>query len=374
VRAWAIAGLVLGLGVEAAWGVARPGRGADDLCSRFGEPEVSGTVTEPRLIELSGLAASRDHAGVLWAHNDSGGAAELYAMAEDGTALGSYPIAGVTPDDWEDVAVGPRPVGSGSALFIGDIGDNSAARSSVEVHLVSEPLGTPVAPGEPLSDVETVELRYPDGAADAEALLVDPRTGDLVVVTKSLAGASQVLTAPAAALRPGQPVTMRAAGQLRVPLPPDPGPGFPGTIVTAGDVTPDGSIALLRTYRSVLAFERGEDETLAEALLGEPCFAPQAEEAQGEAIAFTADGSAYVTASEGAGARIHRIEVAAPSTPSSTTTLPSTTAPRAGAGSPEAADDRSAAAATLVVAGVVLLVLGAGAVVWSRRGRRRSAG
>jgi hypothetical protein len=365
---------VLGLGLDAMPGVARSAQDDTDLCSRFGEPEVGGTVTEPRLIELSGLAASRDHAGVLWAHNDSGGEAELYAMAEDGTALGAYPIAGITPEDWEDVAVGPRPVGSGSALYIGDIGDSSAGRSSVEVHLVSEPLGTPVAPGEPLSDVETVELRHPDGAADAEALLVDPRTGDLVIVTKSLVGASQVLTAPAGALRPGAPVTMRVAGPLRVPLPPDPGPGFPGTMVTAGDVAPDGSIALLRTYRSVLAFERAEGDTLAEALLGEPCFAPQAEEAQGEAIAFTADGSAYVTASEGAGARLHRIEIAAPSTPSSTTTASSPTTPPPAADGPEAAGDRSAAAATLVVVGAVLLVLGAGAVAWSRRRRGGSAG
>ena len=353
-----------------------PGASAQgDLCAAFEPVEVGGTLGEPRVIELSGLAASRRHTGVLWAHNDSGGAAELYALGDDGAALGAFPVEGATATDWEDMASGPGPDGEGAFLYVGDIGDNDAARPSVTVYRVPEPEGAPVAPGAPLTGAEAIELVYPDGPADAEALLVDPVTGDLVIVTKSFLGASRVLRVAAADLDPGAPVTPVDEGALRVPLPPDPGPGLPGTAVTGGDVAPDGSVVLLRTYRSVLAFPRSGEETVAEALLGEPCFAPQAEETQGEAVAFTTDGAAYVTVGEGSSVPVHRVALTAPltSTTSEPTDPPTDDRPTDDQPTDDRADDDSATATVLVVAAVALLAVGLGAVLWARR-RRASAG
>jgi hypothetical protein len=337
-----------------------------DFCARFGPAEVGGTVAEPRIVELSGLAASRLHPGVLWAHNDSGGAPELYAMGEDGTALGAYPVEGATATDWEDMASGPGPDGEGDFLYVGDIGDNAAARPSVTVYRVPEPDAAPAAPGEPLPGAVAIDLVYPAGPSDAEALLIDPASGDLVIVSKSVTGASRVLTADAAALVAGAPVTLVDRGGLQVPTPTVPGPGFPGTLVTGGDVSPDGSIVLLRTYQSVLAFPRADGQTVAEALLGQPCFALQAEEAQGEAVAFTGDGTAYVTMSEGPNVPVNRVELTTPEVTTTTTAATTTTQP------PEPsddADDDSSTAVILVVGAGVLVALGAAALVWSRRGR-----
>ncbi|MET0903249.1 MAG: hypothetical protein ABWZ52_08410, partial [Acidimicrobiales bacterium] len=286
----------VGIGVVAVATLTMPAAHAGSgPCSQLEPAELGGTITEPRLIELSGLAASRHHSDVLWGHNDSGGAAELYAFAEDGTGLGAYPVEGAEAVDWEDMAAGPHPNGSGDVLYIGDIGDNDAVRPTVTVYRVAEPGQTPVAPGASMGAAEAIALVYPAGPSDAEALLVDPRTGDLVIVTKSVLGASRVLEADAASLVTGAPVEMNDAGGLDVPLPPEPGGGLPGTMVTGGDVSPDGSLVVLRTYRSVLVYERTDDQSLAEALLGDPCFGPQEEEPQGEAIAFTGDGAAYVT-------------------------------------------------------------------------------
>ena len=110
-----------------------------------------------------------------------------------GTALGAYPVTARRSTDWEDIAVGPGPDGDGDFLYVGDIGDNGAERRSVTVYRVAEPEAAPVPPGVALSGAEAIELTYPGGPVDAEALLVDPRTGDLVIVTKStrrrLAGA-----------------------------------------------------------------------------------------------------------------------------------------------------------------------------------------
>ena len=86
---------------------------------------------------------------MLWAHNDSGGAAELYAFAEDGTASARTRSRAPTAVDWEDMAAGPAPNGSDAVLYIGDIGDNDAARPTVTVYRVHEPGEAPGAAGGP---------------------------------------------------------------------------------------------------------------------------------------------------------------------------------------------------------------------------------
>jgi hypothetical protein len=340
-----------------AW--SRPSAG-DDLCADFGAPEVAGTVADPDLTEISGLAASRVHPDVLWTHNDSGGQPALYAMADDGTDLGSYVVAGASATDWEDLAAGPGNDPDRSYLYAADIGDNDAVRPSVTVYRVPEPDTAPTGAGSTLRGTETIELRYPDGPADAEALLVDPVTGDLVIVTKSYAGRSHVLEAPAAALVEGSPVTLADAGTITI-RPPLAGVGLPGTAVTGGDVAPDGSIVLLRTYQSVLAFARADGQSVADALQGTSCEAPEADEPQGEAVAFTSAGDAYVTVSEGSNQPIHRVAVAVPAATTSTTPA-------------EADGDEGggATSATVVLAvGVVVAVAAVGLVLVARRRRVR---
>ena len=79
------------------------------------------------------------------------------------------------------MAAGPAPNGSDDVLYVGDIGDNDAARPTVTVYRVHEPGEAPAAPGVPLDEVEAIELQYPDGPSDAEALLDRPphrRPGD----------------------------------------------------------------------------------------------------------------------------------------------------------------------------------------------------
>ncbi len=79
-----------------------------------------------------------------------------------------------------------------------------------------EPERAPSGRGGRLTDVDPLELAYPDGPRDAEALLVDPRTGDLIVITKDVLGASEVYVADAGSLTPGQPIEMVDAGDLLV--------------------------------------------------------------------------------------------------------------------------------------------------------------
>jgi hypothetical protein len=270
----------------------------------------NGAVAAPALDEISGVAASGRVDGVFWVHNDSGDTARVFAIGADGRDLGEYDLAGATAVDWEDIAVGPGPVAGVSYLYLGDIGDNHKTRSSVVVYRVPEPLVDPTVPaGAPqtLGGVDALTFHYPDGAHDAEGLIVDPVGGDLFVVTKELvSGTAQVFRAKAS-LTGGSTTTLTQVATVAL--------GF-GHGVTGADVTRTGDVVALRTYFSVALFPRPAGDSLARAFAQPPCAgaappfgtgSPSAE-AQGEAIGFTRDGRGYLTLSEGSHVEVHQFE------------------------------------------------------------------
>jgi hypothetical protein len=110
----------------------------------------------------------------------------------------------------------------------------------------------------------------------------------------------------------------------------------------------------------VLAFRRPVDGTVGSAFTKRPCTAPSIQERQGEAIAFSADGRAYFTSSEGTAPPIHRFGIDPPlrATTITTTTAPATTTTTTPPADPEGEDD--VVPTGLIVVGVVVA---AGAVV-----------
>ena len=256
------------------------------LCTSL-HARVTGHVATPAATELSGLVASRLQKGLLWTHNDSGDRARLLAVAPDGRALADVAVTGAENVDWEDIALGPAPKG-GDALYVGDIGDNEALRSSVVVYRVTEPR---VAHGRPPSaPAQRLTLRYRDGAHDAEALLVDPSSDALVIVTKSFGGAAGVYVADRP--REGSTTTLRRAGVLELDA---------AEPITAGDLSADGRTIVIRTYDGVFAWSRRAGESIAAALRRRAC-AARADllvEGQSESIALTADGRSFYTVPEG---------------------------------------------------------------------------
>jgi hypothetical protein len=151
-------------------------------------------------------------------------------------------------------------------------------------------------------------LHYPDGPVDAEALLVDPGSGDLFVIDKEYtSGIGKVFRAGKEQLIDGADNTMEQVASFVMSSDDavSPGIGLPGTLITGADVSPDGSIVLVRTYRRVLAFARPKGRPLAAAFGVDPCRAPQVGERQGEAVGFSADGTGYFTIGEGEHAAIN---------------------------------------------------------------------
>ena len=103
----------------------------------------------------------------------------MYALGADGQTVARLEIAGAEAWDWEALAPGWDSDGH-PTVWIGDIGDNGRQRSIVSLYRMREP--SDLTDGAVPAD--RFDFRYPDGAHDAEALLVDPADQTLYIVTK----------------------------------------------------------------------------------------------------------------------------------------------------------------------------------------------
>lgn len=275
---------------------------ASDLCDAAVPEATPATVGSPasddaaELVEISGVAASRAHPEVLWVHNDSGFPPEIAALDRDGNVIAVIPIPGVESVDWEDVALGRGADQFSDTLFIGDIGDNTdePVRGTPPVIIrIAEP--DPFAPPGASIDAVSIPYAYADGPRDAEAVLADPLTGEVVIVSKQWSGAiagAYVIPAEVAFAEEPPPV------DVTLPRAADVG-GTEGSPVTGGDISPDGRIVILRTYIEVLVWDRDPADSVAATLATEPTCTRQVIEPQGEAVAIGVDGRGFVTISEG---------------------------------------------------------------------------
>jgi hypothetical protein len=251
-------------------------------------------LADPQITESSGIVASAAYDDVLYTHNDSGDVARFFRINASCRTTGTFLLSGVQARDWEDIARGP-----GDTLWLGDIGDNNATRDrGILVHRVPEP--DLAASGVTRLTATSYRLRYPDGPHDAEALLVHPRTGQVLVVTKGFAGGA-VYAAPLP-LQASQPNVLKEVGRVSVPE------------VTAGDISPDGSRVVLRNYTAAYEWHVSGDD-VGKALKGEPTRIPLPKSPQGEAITYSRDGRALIVSSEGAGAAVEEVDRAAIPTP-----------------------------------------------------------
>ena len=259
------------------------------LCDSYLENAVVlGTVTNGDINEASGMVASRSHPGTIWMHNDSGDDPIVYAVAEDGAGLGAFEIDALA-FDWEDMALGPGPDPNFDYLYVGDIGDNLHFRPVITVHRFPEPQPGTANPTR-ITAVESFNLRYPEPGPDAEAMLVDPVTGDILVITKAASGdPSLIFRAAADRLSTEETTLLEQVGTFALES---------GTFVTAADIDGTGAVIAFRGYNQVWMWER-TDIAFIETFSAEPCRTPSTAEVQGEAISFAASGFGYFTVSEG---------------------------------------------------------------------------
>lgn len=256
---------------------------AGDRCVASAVDASVGRIADPALDEISGAAASPTDGEIVWVHEDSGNPAVITAVALDGTTVSSWTVSDTVAIDWEDMSAATSPSGE-PTIFLADIGDNRAARDHVNVLVVPEP--EPRAGGGTVAPVRTLRLELPE-PADAEALLIDPSTGDLVLLTKELTGEASVFVAAGAAWSDGAaPPRLEHAGTLPLGL---------LSAVLAGDVAADGSSIVLRTPGNLWSWTRDPGTSIADTVLGdEPCRLPSRVDPYGEAAAILADGTIWL--------------------------------------------------------------------------------
>jgi hypothetical protein len=223
-----------------------------ELCVQRAEPVFVGDLDSTLIDEASGLAASRQYPDRLYHNNDSGDSGRFFITNLEGQMPRTVNVAGFSPLDAEDISVGPCP--EGSCVYLGDTGDNLTFRRRVYFVVLREQ-ETFAASETPL---RTIVARYPDAPHDAEAFAVHPN-GDLYLITKvrssdpRRSGVAQVFRLTAEQLAAGGEQLFTKVIDLDLPglLPEQ---SALGQLATGLDFSPDGSSAVLTTYRVAVEF------------------------------------------------------------------------------------------------------------------------
>lgn len=234
--------------------------------------------------EASGLVSSRNNPNSLWTHNDSGDNPRIFLINTKGKHLATFNIEGATNRDWEDITIANE--NGINYLYVGDIGDNDAVTDIKTVYRFPEPKvgsGTNLKEGT-IAEVQTIRFRYPDGKRDAECLMIDPTTKDMIVISKREKNVNIYLATYPQSFT--EIITLTKVGTL------------PFGQVVSGDTSPDGKEILLKNYEQIFYWKKEADETIIELLKKPFQNLSYTQEKQGEAIAWKSDGNGFFTVSE----------------------------------------------------------------------------
>ncbi|MFI8389302.1 WD40 repeat domain-containing protein [Streptomyces sp. NPDC085540] len=286
------------------------------------------TISDPRIKESSGLAASRIHPGVYWTHNDSDDGPYIYAVdSASGRTVARVTLKGIgTPRDVEAISLGPD-----GQLYVGDIGDN---RNGTWDHVWIYRFPEPKQLGDVTVEATQFTVKYADGARNAEALMVHPVTGRVYIASKD-ENKGGLYEGPAELTTGGTNVFRRVAA---VPW------------VTDGAFSPDGTRLTLRGYFTARTYPWKDGLPVGE---GERVDAPW--QGQAESVTYTPDGSTLMFGAEGEGSRVIAIPVSDAAASASASPQPGAPSGAAPASEPTGSFGKGA----LVLAGGLVLVLGA---------------
>ncbi len=269
---------------------------------------VQGVLLDAEMSEISGLAASRRHPGVLWMHDDGGNPARLFATDANGRRLATFTVEGVTKTDWEDMAA--FELDGRQYLLVADTGDNGGLRRSLQLHVFEEPAELENAR---LAPAWSIAFRWPDGPLDCEAVAVDADAGQILLISKKRTP-PELFSLP---LRPQGSGLQVAVARGRLAGVPAPARDLPGDApkrrryehqVTAADLSPDGRRLAVMTYRDLLVYTREGVEDWSRAVGRPPGIAPLPWLPQAEALGWRADGETLLATGEFIPAPLFRLQ------------------------------------------------------------------
>ncbi|MDT7839205.1 WD40 repeat domain-containing protein [Streptomyces justiciae] len=241
-----------------------------------GKGDQDFTIEDSRITESSGLAASHQHPGIYWTHNDQDTGSYIYAVdSSTGKTVARITLAGVGQQrDVEAISIGPD-----NQIYVGDIGDNDGVSwPYVWIYQLPEP--------KKLVD-QTIRakqyvVKYTDGSRDAESMIVHPKTGRVYIIDKQedgghlYEGPAKLSTSGTNVFKPVKPVDLWA---------------------TDAAFSPDGRHLAVRGYFGGIWYDWNGGDLKKEGRLSVPL-------GQGESVTYSADGTKLMLGSEGEGSEV----------------------------------------------------------------------
>lgn len=256
-----------------------------------------GTLDNPKIMEASGIAASRKNPGYFWVTNDSDASGPiLYLIDSLGKGKKEYVLGGAVQRDWEDLAVVGEADGS-ATVYVADFGDNFQNNPNYAIYWFKD-LAITSNPYTVLTDISKLTFHLPDGYHDMETLLIDQKSKDIFVISKR-ENSKRLYKIPAAKVLNGTTVTAEYIQDLTFSTPFTSDAKIQQAyFLTGGSISPDNSEILVRNYIGIYYWKRKTGESIPEALLRPAKAVPYQMEQQGEGVTFSINGTGYYTISE----------------------------------------------------------------------------
>ena len=256
------------------------------VSNSFSDPKSWGTVADPSLEEISGIAPSHAIAKGLWVEEDSGNENKIYLLDNSGNMLADFQMTSVQNRDWEDLSISTGPTPDVRYIYLAETGDNKHIYQTKTIYRFPEPSFTDKTfpfSGQ-VNTVDEIIFHFPDGKKNSEAVMIDPSTNDIYVISKENLAVIYVARYP-------QPLNQDfEITKLGI---------IPITDVTAADISSDGNEVVIKNYNQIFYWKKIPNESIADLLQQTPMRLPYVAEVKGESICWAADGSGYFVTSEG---------------------------------------------------------------------------
>lgn len=248
----------------------------------FAHQKVVASISDSRLVEVSGIDESYTNPGYFWTHNDSDSDPIIYLIDKEGNIHMEVTLEGIENRDWEEIVTVNN--GEQSFIYVAETGDNRAVHESVSLIQLEEPIFNSATSNVPREKLKIMQFKYAEGARDAEAVLYDYQKQEFVLVTKREKHA-MVYSFPFE-INP-TPMVIKAKGTV------------PSRNFTAADMNEKGEL-LLKHYDSIFYWGQSSKPAVDRILDWNPRTIDYTPEPQGEAICWHS-GSFYTISEKNIG-------------------------------------------------------------------------
>ena len=302
-----------------------PGEPTDSMGAPPSDVRRIAVNARPALVENSGVTMSPGQPDIIFTINDSGNEPIVYALDTTGADRGAWRIRDAMNVDWEAISSGPCR-GSGvqagrdarrRCLYIGDVGDNDAIRSTLTLYRVAAPVARAAGATASLA-AEVLRVRLEGGAHDIEAMYVAlDATVYLISKRAARTRSGQLRPAQVFAIQSSAWATGSTVARRIDSLPIVPG-SVPFRTVTDASLSADGRYLAVRTYFQVYVFAAvPRTGRLRSSVPPAICDVASLDEPQGEGISWYGSTTKLLLSSEGRAEPLRLIECPFPVIPRS---------------------------------------------------------